>query len=155
SGLSQLWEDSEKPGSKTAASFIDKSFQVRFEVPALVPSDWRKFLMDQLAKAFPDHSESDLHEVYRVLATHVAMINQRLTIRELKLFVNQIGAIHKQWGAGSDRASDAFPLTLIAYYVLLRRTGWDVVNALFNAEFPGKAYEELLGDRARENLAAI
>lgn len=151
-GLSQLWEGSD---GKTAVSFIDKSFQVRFEVPALVTSDWRKFLMDQLARAFPDHSESDLHEVYRVLATHVALINQRLTIRELKLFVNQIGAIHKQWAAGAERASDAFPLALIAYYVLLRRTGTNVVNALFNAEFPGKAYEELLGDTARENLAAI
>jgi len=155
SGLSQLWADSAKPGGQTAVSFIDKSFQVRFEVPALVPSDWRKFLMEQLTRAFPDHSDSDLHEVYRVLATHVAMINQRLTIRELKLFVNQIGAIHKQWAIGGDRASDAFPLALIAYYVLLRRTGTNVVNALFNPEFPGKAYEELLGDTARENLAAI
>lgn len=153
-GLSQLWGDSEKHGG-TAASFIDKSFQVRFEVPALVPSDSRVFLMDQLGRAFPDHSESDLHEVYRVLAIHMAMINQRLTIRELKLFINQIGAIHKQWAAGNDRASDAFPLALIAYYALLRRTGWDVVNAIFNAEFPGKAYEELLGETARENLAAI
>ena len=154
-GLSQLWENSEKPSGKTAASFIDKSFQVRFEVPSLVSSDWRKFLMDQLTKAFPDHSEFDLHEVYRVLATHVAIHDLRLTIRELKLFVNQIGAIHKQWAAGVDRASDAFHLALIAYYVLLRRTGPDVVHELFNAEFPDKAYEELLGDTARENLAAI
>jgi hypothetical protein len=154
-GLSQLWADSGKPGGNTAASFIDKSFQVRFEVPALVSSDWRRFLMDQLAKALPDHSEFDLHEVYRVLATHVAMLNQRLTIRELKLFVNQIGVIHKQWAAGGDRASDEFSLALIAYYVLLRRTGTNVVNAIFNAEFPGKAYEELLGEKARENVAAI
>ena len=149
SGLRQLWA-----GNTTAGSFIDKSFQVRFEVPALVTSDWRKFLMDQLARAFPDHSDSDFHEVYRVLATYLAMPNDRLTIRELKLFVNQIGAIHKQWAAGGDRTSDAFPLALIAFYVLQRRI-MDVAKSLFNADFPAKAYEELLGDTARENLAAI
>lgn len=154
-GLSLLWENSQNKSGKTASSFIDKSFQVRFEVPALVSSDWRKFLMDQLAKAFPDHSESDLHDVYRALATHVAITGKLLTIRELKLFVNQIGAIHNQWAAGGDRESDAFQLVLIAYYVLLRRAGKDVINTPFNADFPENQYQELLGDRARENLAAI
>ena len=154
-GLSQLWQDSEKPGGKTALSFIDKSFQVRFEVPALVLSDWRKFLMDQLAKAFPDHSESDLHEVYRVLAINVARSGKLLTIRELKLFINQIGAVHRQWAQGDGRESDTFPLALIAYYVLLRRGDADVVTSLFDPEFPEKEYRELLGDDTRERLAAI
>jgi len=155
SGLSQLWDGTDKPGGKTAASFIDKSFQVRFEVPALVLSDWRKFLMDQLTKAFPDHSESDLHEVYRVLAVNVARSGKLLTIRELKLFINQIGAVHKQWAAGDERESDAFPLALISFYVLLRRGNADVVTGLLNPEFPEKEYRELLGDDIRESLAAI
>lgn len=155
SGLSQLWEDSGKPSGKTAVSFIDKSFQVRFEVPALVLSDWRQFLMDQLAKAFPDHSESDLHEVYRVLALNVARSGTMLTIRELKLFINQIGAVHKQWAAGDDRQADTFPLALIAYYALLRRGNADVVASVLTPEFPEKEYGELLGDDIRESLAAI
>ena len=119
-GLSQLWENTEnKAGGKTAASFIDKSFQIRFEVPGLVPSDWSTFLMDQLEKAFPDHSESDRHEVYETLAISVEKGNKPPTIRELKLFVNQIGGIHRQWASGDGRFVDAFPLSHIACYMLI------------------------------------
>ena len=154
-GLSQLWENAgNKSEAKTAVSFIDKSFQIRFEVPALVPSDWRQFLMVQLAKALPDHNEAELHEVYRILAIWVAEKNKVPTIRELKLFVNQIGAVHRQW-AGPDHTRDTFPLALIAYYVLLRRDGVDVVTALFNPEFPGKEYLDVLGGRAHEHLAGL
>ena len=162
-GLSQLWEKSDNANqAKTALSFIDKSFQVRFEVPALVQSDWRTFLMDQLAKAFPDHTKSERHQVYRVLNTWLAERSRIvtaeksrvLTIRELKLFVNQIGSVHRQW-AGADHTKDTFALALIAYYVLLRRHNDDVIQLLFKPEFPTKDYQELLGNRVREGLAAL
>ncbi|HEY6805700.1 MAG TPA: P-loop NTPase fold protein [Pyrinomonadaceae bacterium] len=171
-GLSSLWQsedadDSPANGAKksktqTAASFIDKSFQIRFEVPSLVLSDWGRFLKDQLKKAFPNHPESDLHEVYRVLAIGHA-INQTAgspvpTIRELKLFVNQMGAIHRQWTAGPNPTDDKFQLSHIAYYVYLRRAGADIVKKLLVEPpemFPRKEYRELLGDGVRESLAAM
>lgn len=151
SGLSKLWSNN---NNEAAISFIDKSFQIRFEVPALVLSDWRHFLITQLEKAFPDHSESDFHEVYRILALWIAQRNKHLTIRELKLFVNQIGAVHRQW-AGADPASDTFPLALTAYYALLSRHGGQIIVSLYNPDFPEKQYQELLGRAVRENLAAL
>jgi len=155
-GLRQLWESSEKiSGGKTAQSFIDKSFQIRFEVPALVPSDWSTFLMAQLEKAFPDHTESDWHEVYRTLAIYVAKNNNSPpTIRELKLFVNQIGGIHRQWAACDGRPVDTFPLSHIACYVLLRPKG-EMISPLFQLDFPQKEYQDLLGSSVRENLAGL
>lgn len=77
-----------------------------------------------------------------------------LTIRELKLFVNQIGSVHRQW-AGADHTKDTFSLALIAYYVLLRRHNEDVIQWLFKPDFPSKDYQELLGNRVREGLAAL
>ncbi len=151
-GLSKLWKNDNE--GITARSFIDKSFQIRFEVPPLMLSDWSGFLMSQLRRAFPDHDDIDRHEVYRVLAVAVAQDNKPLTIRELKLFVNQMGAIHRQW-AGETAAKDAFPLSLIAYYVLQRRRRLDVIFNLFDSDFPPAEYQGLLGQNARENLAAI
>jgi Tol biopolymer transport system component/Cdc6-like AAA superfamily ATPase len=153
-GLSQLWQKDETAGNSAAVSFIDKSFQIRFEVPRLVPSDWREFLVTQLTKAFPDHSDSDLHEVYRVLAISETQQKQLPTIRELKLFANQIGSIHRQW-AGQDSAHDTFPLGHIACYVVLRRNKDDIISKLYESNFPAKDYTDLLGSTLRENLAGL
>jgi Tol biopolymer transport system component len=158
-GLSLLWQETtnEPHHGRTAASFIDKSFQIRFEVPALVLSDWGKFLITKLKEAFPDHDDSDLHAVYRVMAIGLAKDNRHPTIRELKLYVNQIGSIHRQW-AGDASDSDTFPLAHIAYYVLTRRDGKEIVEELLAATepaFPPTEYQDLLGSMVRENLAAI
>ena len=153
-GLSQLWQKDEKPGNNAAVSFIDKSFQIRFEVPRLVPSDWGEFLVTQLTKAFPDHSDSDLHEVYRVLSISETQQKRLPTIRELKLFANQIGAIHRQW-AGEDSAHDTFPLGHLACYVVLRRNKEDIISQLDKSDFPDKDYIDLLGSTLRENLAGL
>jgi hypothetical protein len=164
-GLSLLWSSSKKDDNKEnhtetktnriATSFIDKSFQVRFEVPEPLLSDWKIFLTDQLKKAFPAHpSESlDFHKIYRVLAIQLAEEGRNPTYRELKLYVNQIGAIHRQWAASPDRNSDTFPLSHIAYYVLLRRKNEDIVDKLRRGELPDKKYVDLL--KVEENYYSI
>jgi Cdc6-like AAA superfamily ATPase len=154
-GLSQLWKKDGNSGNvDTAVSFIDKSFQIRFEVPRLVPSDWGQFLTTQLTKAFENHSDSDRHEVYRVLAINETKQKRLPTIRELKLFVNQIGAIHRQW-AGETSDKDTFPLGQIACYVVLRRNKVNVIEKLEETDFPDKEYIDLLGNSLRENLAGL
>jgi len=159
-GISSLWQQADEAKSdepQAAASFIDKSFQIRFEVPSLVLSDWRGFFVNRLKEAFPDHDDSDRHEVYRVLAIGQAHGDRLPTIRELKLFVNQIGAIHRQW-SGSDRTTDTFPLAHIAYYVQLRRKGEDIAKRLLADSplvFPSKDFRDLLGEGIRESLAAM
>ncbi|HKQ99067.1 MAG TPA: P-loop NTPase fold protein, partial [Pyrinomonadaceae bacterium] len=160
-GLSLLWETGDgdqKEGrviGDVATSFMDKNFQIRFEVPPPVLSDWRSFLMEKLKDAFPRHEDTDFHQAYRVLAIHLDQDRRLPTIRELKLYVNQIGAIHRQWAAGAQRKADAFPLAHIAYYVMLRRKGQDVINELKTSGFPPKEYRELLGDQVQDSLAAI
>lgn len=162
-GLQLLWQrgDSEPHEGGAAKSFMDKSFQIRFEVPALVLSDWREFLMQRLKESFPRHEESEFHEVYRVLAIQLSKNNRLPTIRELKLYVNQIGSIHRQWAAGEKqknggvRQKDAFPLSHIAYYVLLRRENEDVLDKLSKQEIPSREYHDLLGSEVTHNLAAM
>jgi KAP family P-loop domain len=136
--------------SDFAASFLDKIFQVRFEVPSPVLSDWRQYLIHLLTKALPGHMKKpeEYHVVYRVLAIHMTLHKRMPAIRELKIFVNQIGVAHRQWG-------DAFPLCHLAYYVLLRWRGKDVVRGLLDGDFPEKDYTDILDANVRESLAAL
>jgi hypothetical protein len=162
-----------------AQSFMDKSFQMRFEVAAPVLSNWRDFLVGLLRDAFPDHRrpqpegngegppievvEEDFHAVYRVLAIHLNRRRLLPTIRELKLYVNQIGVVHRQWAANTEsdppRAVDAFSLPHMAYYTLLRRRGRDVVRDLLatkaEEKLPEAEYVDLLGEGIADNLAAL
>ncbi len=110
-GLRRLWS---KPGVDSSPdSFMDKSFQMRFDVPPMLLSNWKAQLVTLLSRAFPDHSPDDYEMIYRVFA--IAQSNRPApTPRELVLYVNQIGAIHRQW-------QHEFPISHVAYYASERR----------------------------------
>lgn len=137
------------PGNGTlATSFIDKSFQVVFEVPVPLVSDWRSYLLDLLRTALPDHKDEEtLHRIYRLVAVD-RHAQSAPTPRELKMIVNQLGALHRQ-------RQDSIPLVDMAYYVLLRRRNCDVVKGLRSDDLPALDRRGLLSADARDNLAAL
>ena len=69
------------------------------------------------------------------------------TPRQLKQFVNQIGAIRRQ-------RSDV-SLVHVGYYVLLRRDGVDVRAGLIEAELPARPLVHLFESQVRDDLAAL
>jgi hypothetical protein len=161
SGLKRLWGgqrgDGQGAGSKeeemniqsVAESMLDKRFQACFRVAPLVLSDWRSYFFKLLEVAFPEHTQSDYHSVYSVY--HLARWAGREaspTPRDLKIVVNQIGAIHRQWGEGE------FPLHHIAYYAILLRQGRNVAQDLNGGRIPESNVASLLGG-CRDNLAAM
>ena len=114
----RLWDrsGSDATNSGLATSFLDKTFQLRFRVPPLLLSNWRGFLRETLQQALPDHQESDFHDVYRAFAAKGGLETSAPTPRDLKIFVNQIGALHRE-------RQDEFPLAHLACYVLLQKDG--------------------------------
>lgn len=118
-GLRKLWDKVDRD-DLVSDSFIDKSFQVRFQVPPPVLSDWKSYLFKLLKKALPDHGDNDYHTLYRVFE-HFRNIDAPPTPRELKLYVNQVGAIHRQW-------HDEFPIGHIAYYVIQGRNHQSITD---------------------------
>ncbi len=158
-GLSRLWEvgnaadhEGEAAGNRVeisaqATSFLDKSFQVRFEVPPPVLSDWQRYLSEQLAYGMRDHDEAEIATVPRVLSLH----NEPTwapTPRNLKIHVNQIGALHRQVSLHD------LSLATMSYYVILRREQPDVPGFLRSGAIP-PVIEALLGAEAYVSLARL
>ena len=86
-----------QPRAALAESFIDKSIQVRFEVPLPLLSDWRAYLESTLRSALPDCGEANGYMAYRMYAHRVANAGQAPSPREVKQYVNRIGALHRRW----------------------------------------------------------
>jgi KAP family P-loop domain len=164
-GLENLWAvaasseaastaEAEAAGAPTLASaFLDKLFEVRFETPPLVLSDWRSYITRLLEEAFPDEEEATLRAVLRLRSLYAgavpggAVAAEAPTPRQLKQFVNQIGAIRRQ--------RDDVPIVHIAYYVLLRRDSMNVPADLITGTVPHTKLTHIFGAGVREDLAAL
>jgi hypothetical protein len=159
-GLRKLWANSNdisetKVPNNTeqhvSNSFIDKSFQLRFEVPPPVLSNWKTYLMNLSHEVLPEHHPDDFYNIYRIFNI-CRNGNDAPTPRELKLYVNQIGAIHRQW-------QDVFPIEHVAYYVILRRMQEDVRKALLNLSKKTLPYQKeifsITGLNLVESLAGL
>lgn len=157
SGLRKLWDtrvfnknsSSENVVDKIVSdSFIDKIFQLRFEVPPPVLSNWKAYLFKLIADALPRHDVDDQHTIYRVFNYEKAKNGETPTPRELKLYVNQIGAIHRQW-------QHTFPIGHIAYYAILRRANTDIQKELLKGSIPDANVVSMLSANLRPNLAGL
>jgi hypothetical protein len=164
-GLEKLWSaaasseavstiEGKSAGAPTLASaFLEKLFQVRFETPPLVLSDWRSYITRLLGTAFPDEDAANLRAVLRLRGLYPGAVPGRTvateapTPRQLKQFVNQIGAIRRQ--------RDDVALVHIAYYALLRRDSIDLPAELIAGTVPHTKLTHIFGAGVREDLAAL
>ena len=156
SGIRKLWdgkasrtvkgEDPNRSTSRPSSSFLDKSFQIRFQVPPPVLSDWKSYLFTLVERAMPSHGD-DCHDLYRVYE-YCRTKSIPPTPRQLKLYVNQIGAIHRQW-------EHTFPLGHVAYYVAHSQRQTPMIDRLLTDEFPPEAAVRMLDDGLEASLAGL
>lgn len=152
-GLGKLWDTFEEAvdeDSNIAQRFIEKTFQVRFYTPPIVLSDWDDYLKKLLKQAFPDHPRSELEfrQIFRLYDIERPSQPAPPTPRELKIFVNQTGSVHRI-------NQDKFPLPHQAYFALLSLSGKDVINELRSENIPSREMVLLLGNEIRDSLAAL
>ena len=69
------------------------------------------------------------------------------TPRDLKIFVNQVGALHRVW-------QDEFPLSHLACYALLQKDNEDVQSTLLSNQDP-RSPKRIIGDEWRGIIAAL
>ena len=157
-GIMRLWDHSDdaqtkSPDQNLTESFLDKTFQIRFKVPPLLLSKWHDFLENSLKCALPDHGEPDRLDVRRVFGLNGGLDKSPPTPRDLKIFVNQIGALHRE------RQPD-FALSEYACYVLFKKSVINVHKTLLLddaslSDDKFKLPKRIIGDRWREVIAAI
>lgn len=150
-GIARLWPNatSDNDGSTTVSSFLDKTFQIRFRIPPPTILNWRDYLRTALTEALPAHHEDDFHGVYRTFALRLRQDAQP-TPRDLRLFVNAIGALHRQW-----QDQEGLSLTTLACFALLDRDG--VRKALYShVPNPEATFaERVVGNRWRDALVVL
>ena len=131
-----------------AQSFIDKSFQINFSVAPPVFSAWKDFMLKLLAEAFPDHETNDFYTIYRLFRLRALTDKKFPTPRNLKLFINQIGALHRQW-------CGEIPLSIQALYVILKRNDFDFKNDLIKDDILEVNEISLISPDYQKYLAAL
>lgn len=148
-GLRTLWaaevgDESDWANSSGDAveAFLEKSFQVRFYVPSPVTSDWRTYFGEQLEEALRQHTDPDQkYRLSRMYELFCQREKTRITPRNVKLFINELGAVHRQWSC------DEVPLELQALYVVLRDRIDEDIRALEKAELADDGMLNLLHER--------
>ena len=118
-------EASKAQGKERARSFMDKTFDVTFEVTEPVRSDWREFLQTQMKwmfqEAYQDRwgfwtrrlFESRLERL-QAAAGEKTPKPSAVTPREINKLLNRIGALYLQWSRSN------IPVEVMALYVIRR-----------------------------------
>lgn len=113
-------------GRDRARSFMDKTFDVTFEVTEPVNSDWREFLVQQMKGMFEEAYEpswgfwtrrmfeSQLVRQHSEARPEDGRPPAIVTPREINKLLNRIGTLYLQW------ASAGIPVEVMALYVIRR-----------------------------------
>ena len=166
-GLDHLWESQPQNSAdevdtkattslnpSVADDFLEKLFAVRFSTPPMILSDWRHYLTELLKEALPDRLPAEYRNVVRLRALYPAaspkgrVAHEEPTPRQLKQYVNSIGAILRQ--------RNDVPLIDVAYFILLQRDSVSLIGELTkDGVIPHGSLSYLLSNSVRENLIAI
>jgi hypothetical protein len=124
--IEELFAGSGHSGRDRAKSFMDKTFDVTFEVTEPVSSDWRAFLDQQMASMFGEAYQPQWgFWTRRLFEAHLARqqngsVTQDerkqtvVTPREINKLLNRIGALYLQWH------SEGIRVEVMALYVIRR-----------------------------------
>ena len=113
----------EEGAAEDLQAFIDKTFATTFRVAPPVLSDWEQYMKAQLRSAFPNHESrsggrDDFHAIYRLYK--VAGVNEGAipTPRDIKLFINHLSALYRQWKAEIHDSDSQLQLPVLAAFDL-------------------------------------
>lgn len=147
-GLSKLWTNGT---IGCAQSFFDKCFQLRFEVPRPVFTDWEEFCREMIEKAF-GKKFGGVQSVINVLKLTRDDLKDIPTPREIKTYINQLGVVLL---ANEDKK----PIDSLAYYAIQRFikrvTVKELQEGLISGDIPQDYHLANLPDTIIKDLAGL
>ncbi|WP_282939912.1 P-loop NTPase fold protein [Paenibacillus sp. RC67] len=148
----KLKKNDDNPSHKSLAnSLIEKTVQIRFDVPPPALSKWKQYMLDLLNRVFPEHlNQDDFYKVYRVFLLYYIKKRQDdlITPRAIKLYINQIASAHAIWG-------DEIPLQDQAFYASMKLLNEDIYSNLINMDSDLNQYNDLLTENHYANIASM
>lgn len=108
-GFSAIWD---KDKAETAASFLDKCFQVRVEVPQPITSNWLGYCRQSIDQSLIGWSQDSKDALLNEYSRIVAVKESTPTPRKMRAWVNQVGVNGFRW-------KEKFSIKAIALYSFL------------------------------------
>lgn len=93
-GFSAIWD---KDKAETAASFLDKCFQVRVEVPQPITSNWLGYCRQSIDQSLIGWSQDSKDTLLNEYSRIVAIKDSTPTPRKMRAWVNQVGMNGYKW----------------------------------------------------------
>lgn len=146
--LSKVWSQNDSQIGEVAASFLDKTFEVIFDVPPPILANWYSYFLTGLREALPEYSEADYHRVFRIYSLERRLLDRPPAPREMKVFINQLGARNRIFGG-------TLELAILAYHVILTQHNVNVVVELREGSVPSDSFRPLLPSKPAVKLAAV
>lgn len=135
-----------------AESFINKTFQVTFDVPPPILSSWKEYFGEQFETAFPEHKDKEERDEISIIFERLEVLTlyaSPVTPRRIKVYINKIVSLYMQRG-------NTIPLRYLAVYAYYRD---QIVspNQITSGEMVDKHVHGLLGDEEemKEYLMAL
>ena len=108
-GFSSIWD---KDKAETAASFLDKCFQVRVEVPQPITSNWLGYCRQSIDQSLIGWSQDSKNALLNEYSRIVAIKDNSPTPRKMRAWVNQVGMNGYRW-------KEKFSIRSLALYSFL------------------------------------
>ena len=125
--IKRLWGNNENEKSD-GAQFIEKTFQAFFRVPSTQLSSWEAYFFQQFVIAFPRHTDAaERQTIFRLFDLLRVDTATPPTPRQIKLFLNTLGSLHRQW-------HEQIPLTTQAAFCLAVIRSKDFVGELRSSD---------------------
>lgn len=149
--IEKLWLNAKKePDKELALAFKEKTFQIRYHVPAPLTSKWEDYFNDKLKEAIGEQEGDTNHKIFQIFRI-IALpeYNNIPTPREMKIFINRVVALAKQFDPKE------VILEEIALYAAVELSPEKKLENLAG-EIKGESQLiSFAGDDFREGLAAI
>jgi len=94
-GFSKIWNNN---CDDVAKEFLEKLFQIRMYTPIQITSDWQKFFSKQIKDAFIGVDEDTNYRLKRIFQINIYQTEKHPTPRHIKVFINQLVGVYRQWG---------------------------------------------------------
>lgn len=153
SGLKKLWDKNSEPENPITKNFLNKSFQLRIDVPQQVLSSWENYAKSEIDIALNNFSEKDKKTVLDVLRWTRNDLSDVPSPRVIKTYINQIAFMYPL-------CKDNTSLTALCYYVSLKyiegKSTDDITKELLEKKIPNNSMDLYSGkNNLPQELSAI